>query len=136
MSKQCSVIEHLAVEHPGTIKPALEANGYVVVSAPAASIREFREHAEQAALLVVMGGPIGVYDAPEYPFSLRGDRDHPGPIAAPHACSWNLPRIATDGGPRVDAKVYPGTAGVNWDGGRFQLTEEGRQHALGPCRGE
>jgi hypothetical protein len=56
MSKLCIAIEHLAVEHPGTLKPVLEANGYEVVSIPAAGIRQFRERAADADLLIVMGG--------------------------------------------------------------------------------
>src|ERR1700761_5673133 len=68
MNRTCFVIEHLAVEHPGTFKPALEACGYYVESIPAASIAQFRDRALEVDLLIVMGGPIGVYDAPEYPF--------------------------------------------------------------------
>jgi GMP synthase (glutamine-hydrolysing) len=86
MRKSCLVIEHLAVEHPGTLKPALEANGYEVVSIPAAAIQRFGERAAEADLLIVMGGPIGVYDAPEFPFLT----DEIGIIRAPLACrpSW------------------------------------------------
>ncbi len=129
MSKQCIVIEHLAVEHPGTIKPALEAKGYVVVSAPAASIQDFRERAEQADLLVVMGGPIGVYDAPEYPFLseeigiIRGRLQRRMPVLG--ICLGSQLMAAA-----LDAKVYPGTAGVELGWGPVQLSGDGRQHAL------
>lgn len=129
MSKQCIVIEHLAVEHPGSIKPALEANGYVVTSVPAASIRDFRERAEQATLLVVMGGPIGVYDAPEYPFLLeeigiiRGRLLRRMPVLG--ICLGSQLMAAA-----LDARVYPGTAGVELGWEPVQLTANGRQHAL------
>lgn len=129
MIKQCIVVEHLAVEHPGTIKRALEDNGYAVTSVPAASIRDFRERAEQAALLVVMGGPIGVYDAPEYPFLseeidiIRGRLRRRTPVLG--ICLGSQLMAAA-----LDAKVYPGTAGVELGWGPVELTEAGRQHPL------
>jgi GMP synthase (glutamine-hydrolysing) len=129
MSKQCIVVEHLAVEHPGTIKPALEASGYVVASVPAASIQDFRERAEQAALLVVMGGPIGVYDAPEYPFLseeieiIRGRLRRRMPVLG--ICLGSQLMAAA-----LDAEVYPGTAGVELGWAPVDLTEEGSQHPL------
>lgn len=129
MIKQCIVIEHLAVEHPGTIKRALEENNYTVTSVPAASIRDFRDRAEQAALLVVMGGPIGVYDALEYPFLseeidiIRGRLRRRTPVLG--ICLGSQLMAAA-----LDAKVYPGTAGVELGWGPVELTEEGRQHSL------
>lgn len=129
MSKQCIVIEHLAVEHPGTIKPALEANGYAVTSVPAASIHDFRERAEQAALLVVMGGPIGVYDAPEYPFLseeielIRSRLRSQKPVLG--ICLGSQLMAAA-----LDARVYPGTAGVELGWAPVELSEAGYQHAL------
>lgn len=134
MSKQCIVIEHLAVEHPGTIKPALEAKGYVVTSVPAASIEEFRERAEQTALLVVMGGPIGVYDAPEYPFLseeiriIRGRLQRRMPVLG--ICLGSQLMAAA-----LDARVYPGTAGVELGWGPVEMTEEGRKHPLAHVAG-
>src|SRR5258708_436789 len=111
MRKPCIVIEHLAVEHPGTLKPALEANGYEVASIPAAAIRQFRERAEEAALLIVMGGPIGVYDAPEYPFLT----DEIGIIRVRLAAKRPVLGLCLGSqlmAAALDAKVFPGTNGV------------------------
>lgn len=124
--KTCFVIEHLAVEHAGTFKPVLEASGYEVTPVPAARISEFRERAEAAALLI---GPIGVYDAPEYPFltdeialirsRLRARR----PVLG--ICLGSQPLAAALG-----AKVLHGTNGVELGWAPVQLTEAGWQHPL------
>jgi GMP synthase (glutamine-hydrolysing) len=134
MSKICFVIEHLAVEHPGTFKPALEAGGYEVVSIPAAAIRHFRERAEEAALLIVMGGPIGVYDAPEYPFLseeieiIRTRLKAKRPVLG--ICLGSQLMAAALG-----AKVFPGTNGVELGWAPVQLTAQGQQHALAEVAG-
>jgi GMP synthase (glutamine-hydrolysing) len=135
MRKQCIVIEHLAVEHPGTLKPALEANGYEVASVPAAAVRQFRERADEAALLIVMGGPIGVYDVPEYPFLT----DEIGIIRARLAEKRPVLGICLGSqlmAAALDAKVFPGTNGVELGWAPVQLTEQGRQHPLAAVAGD
>ena len=129
MRKSCLVIEHLAVEHPGTLKPALEANGYEVVSIPVAAIRRFRERTAEADLLIVMGGPIGVYDAPEFPFLT----DEIGIIRARLAAKRPVLGICLGSqlmAAALDAKVFPGADGVELGWAPVQLTEQGRRHAL------
>jgi GMP synthase (glutamine-hydrolysing) len=129
MSKTCFVVEHLAVEHAGSFKPALEAGGYQVVSIPAASIGRYRERAEEAALLIVMGGPIGVYDAPEYPFLaaeidlIRARLKSKRPVLG--VCLGSQLMAAALG-----AKVFPGTNGVELGWAPVRLTEAGQQHPL------
>jgi GMP synthase (glutamine-hydrolysing) len=135
MRKPCIVIEHLAVEHPGTLKPALEANGYEVASIPAAAIRQFRERAEEAALLIVMGGPIGVYDAPEYPFLT----DEIGIIRVRLAAKRPVLGLCLGSqlmAAALDAKVFPGTNGVELGWAPVQLTAQGRQHPLAAVAGD
>ncbi len=135
MSKTCLVIEHLAVEHPGTLEPALETCGYEVVSIPAASVRRFRERAEEADLLIVMGGPIGVYDAPEYPFLteeidiIRTRLKVKRPVLG--ICLGSQLMAAALG-----ARVFPGTNGVELGWAPVQLTADGQRHALAEIAAE
>lgn len=134
MSKVCIVIEHLAVEHPGTIKPVLEERGYEVVSVPAATIQRSRTRAEEADLLIVMGGPIGVYDAPDYPF-LTEEIDIIGA-----RLKAKLPVLGLCLGSQLiaaalGAKVFPGTDGVELGWAPVQLTGPGQQHALAEIAG-
>jgi GMP synthase (glutamine-hydrolysing) len=135
VTKHCIVIEHLAVEHPGTLKSALEANGYAVTSVAAASIRDYAKDAEGAALLVVMGGPIGVYDAPDYPFLageidvIRGRLRRGVPVLG--ICLGSQLMAAA-----LDAKVYPGAAGVELGWAPVQLTEQGQRHPLSHIAGD
>jgi GMP synthase (glutamine-hydrolysing) len=135
MSKTCYVVEHLAVEHSGTFKPALEACGYRVMSVPAAAIGQFRECAEKGALLIVMGGPIGVYDAPEYPFLaaeielIRMRLTAKRPVLG--VCLGSQLMAAALG-----AKVFPGTAGVELGWAPVGLTAAGRGHPLAEVAGD
>jgi GMP synthase (glutamine-hydrolysing) len=134
MRKSCLVIEHLAVEHPGTLKPALEANGYEVVSIPAAAIRQLSESAAGADLLIVMGGPIGVYDAPEFPFLtdeidiIRARLAAKRPVLG--ICLGSQLMAAA-----LDAKVFSGAEGVELGWAPVQLTEQGRQHPIAAIAG-
>jgi GMP synthase (glutamine-hydrolysing) len=132
--KTCFVIEHLSVEHPGTFKPALEASGYQVTSIPAAAIGRFRKHAEAATLLIVMGGPIGVYDAPDYPFLtveiqiIRSRLKARRPVLG--VCLGSQLMAAALG-----AKVFAGENGVELGWAPVQLTEGGRQHPIAEVAG-
>jgi GMP synthase (glutamine-hydrolysing) len=129
MTKVCLVVEHLAVEHPGTFKPVFELCGYEVISVPAAAIRRFRGQAEQAALLVVMGGPIGVYDAPEYPFLteeieiIQARLEARRPVLG--VCLGSQLMAAALG-----ANVFPGSNGIELGWAPVRLTKDGEQHAL------
>jgi GMP synthase (glutamine-hydrolysing) len=134
MRKSCLVIEHLAIEHPGTLKPALEANGYEVVSIPAAAIRQFSERTAKTDLLIVMGGPIGVYDAPEFPFLT----DEIGIIRA--RLSAKRPVLGICLGSQLmaaalDAKVFSGANGVELGWAPVQLTAQGHRHPLAAITG-
>ena len=132
--KTCFVVEHLAVEHAGTFGPLLEASGYQVTPLPAARVGEFREQAETAALLIVMGGPIGVYDAPDYPFlteemaRIRSRIEAKRPVLG--ICLGSQLMAAALG-----AKVFPGTNGVELGWAPVALTEAGRQHPLADVAG-
>jgi GMP synthase (glutamine-hydrolysing) len=135
MDKTCIVVEHLAVEHAGTFKPALEACGYTVATLPAASIKRNRVIAESAGLLIVMGGPVGVYDAPDYPFLsieidvIRKRLQEKRPTLG--VCLGSQLMAAALG-----ARVFPGTKGVELGWGAVELTEAGRHHPLVAVAGD
>lgn len=62
------VLAHLPFEDLGTLEPELLGRGFSIETVDVATA-EFPLPAIQSCnLLVVLGGPIGVYDASEYPF--------------------------------------------------------------------
>lgn len=69
MAHSCIALRHVHPEDLGSFEPPIRAAGYAItyVSAPTATAAEFAQ-AATADLLVVLGGPIGVYDAAMYPF--------------------------------------------------------------------
>lgn len=68
MSKRAIAFRHVAFEDLGLLAPLLAARGYAVEYREA-GIDELSGPAVQAAdLLVVLGGPIGVYESRKYPF--------------------------------------------------------------------
>lgn len=64
MPKSAVVYIHEQHEGPGLLRTALEQAGYSVTE----RMREARAEDVNAELLVVMGGPMGVYEADRYPF--------------------------------------------------------------------
>jgi GMP synthase (glutamine-hydrolysing) len=70
--KTAVIVQHLAIETIGTFGPLLEELGYElkVYLAGRDDLNEVSPRAPD--LVVIMGGPIGVYDADDYPF-LHGE---------------------------------------------------------------
>ncbi|RKG64410.1 glutamine amidotransferase [Corallococcus sp. CA054B] len=69
------VFEHEEHEGPGLLAPALEAAGFTLVR----RFRTVKREDVDAPLVVVMGGPMGVYEADAHPFlndelALLGER--------------------------------------------------------------
>jgi GMP synthase (glutamine-hydrolysing) len=135
MEKICYVIEHLSVEHCGTFRQALEAHDYRIVSIPAAEIRNFYDKAAYGELLIVMGGPIGVYDAADFSFLtleielIRSRLQARRPVLG--ICLGSQLMAAALG-----ANVFPGTNGVEIGWAPVQLTEAGRSHPLSDVAGD
>jgi GMP synthase (glutamine-hydrolysing) len=68
MTKQCVAVRHVAFEDLGLLGPLVTAHGYDVRYHDA-SIEPFAADTLVAPdLVIVLGGPIGVYDADTYPF--------------------------------------------------------------------
>ena len=67
-TRHALVISHVAFEDIGTLEPPLRARGFAIETVDAATARSPLPQAESCDLLVVLGGPIGVYDHQDYPF--------------------------------------------------------------------
>jgi GMP synthase (glutamine-hydrolysing) len=65
---QAIVFTHLPFEDLGTLEPRLTERGFQIESVDVTTARFPVPHAADCDLLVIMGGPVGVYDAPAYPF--------------------------------------------------------------------
>lgn len=66
--KHALVIQHLAFEDLGTLRPALLAAGFKIEMLQAGVDDLHALDAIEPELLVVLGGPIGVYEQNTYPF--------------------------------------------------------------------
>lgn len=62
------VFTHLPFEDLGTLEPRLLERAFKIETVDVTTARFPSTAADASDLLVVMGGPIGVYDAPAYPF--------------------------------------------------------------------
>ena len=68
MKKSAVAIRHLAFEDLGILEPLLQTHGYAVSMRDAGLDPLDDALAREADLLIVLGGPIGVYDQEDYPF--------------------------------------------------------------------
>jgi len=66
--KSALVLSHIAFEDLGTLDSPLRERGFSIETAAAATLHFPLLQAETCDLLVVLGGPIGVYEQQEYPF--------------------------------------------------------------------
>src|SRR2546428_383274 len=62
------VLQHVAIEGPGTLAPYLEARGWTLETVALYAGACPPEDARGYQAVIVMGGPMGVYDEAEYPF--------------------------------------------------------------------
>jgi GMP synthase (glutamine-hydrolysing) len=133
MARRCLVYRHVAFEDLGTFAPELVRAGYAIryremgVDAP-----DPREAAE-ADLLVVLGGPIGVYETGAYPFltgeiaAIAARLNAAGPTLG--ICLGHQLIAAALG-----ASVGPGLAKeIGW--APIRLTAEGKASPLAPLDG-
>ncbi len=64
----CVAIRHVRFEDLGTLRPLLDEAGWNVSYRDAPTADLDNPEVEDADLLIVLGGPIGVYDTPAFPF--------------------------------------------------------------------
>jgi GMP synthase (glutamine-hydrolysing) len=109
------VLSHVAFEDLGTLEAPLLERGFQIDSLLASTARFPLPQAQSCDLLVVLGGPIGVYDNAEYPFlddeiACIRERINAGKPILGICLGAQLMAAA------LGARVYPGTNGaeIGW----------------------
>jgi GMP synthase (glutamine-hydrolysing) len=112
---QAVVLSHIPFEDLGSFGPELERRRFAVetVHVPAASFP--LPQAQRCDLLIVLGGPIGVYDTQDYPF-LSAEIDCIRQRLAARRPILGICLGAQLMAAALGARVYPGTAGpeIGW----------------------
>jgi GMP synthase (glutamine-hydrolysing) len=109
--RQAIALKHVPFEDLGSLQPVLESRGFRIQTLDA-----FHAHREQALisasdLLVVMGGPIGVYEHEAFPFLCDEIRAIRTRLEA-HQPVLGICLGAQLLAAALGARVYPGAAGV------------------------
>ncbi|WP_018264525.1 glutamine amidotransferase [Methylosinus sp. LW4] len=126
--KTALAIRHLAFEDLGSFAEPIAAAGYSIRYVEA-GMQPIPAEAAGADLLIVLGGPIGVYQTEDYPFLtdeaalLRGRLGRDAPTLG--VCLGGQLMAAALG-----ARVYPGGAGKEIGFAPISLTQAGRESAL------
>jgi GMP synthase (glutamine-hydrolysing) len=127
-------LRHVAFEDLGLLAPIMEREGWDVSFCEAAVDDLLHHSIKNAELLVVLGGPIGVYDTNDYPF-LNSE------IALiEYRLSRDLPTLGICLGSQLMAKalgsrVFKGPVKeIGW--GLLDLTDEGKSSCLKALHGE
>jgi GMP synthase (glutamine-hydrolysing) len=129
--KNAIAIRHVAFEDAGTLKDVLEDRGFAFQYLEAGV--DDLSPASDADLLVVLGGPIGIYEIDRYPF-IKGEL-----AIIEAAVRKNVPVIGICLGCQalaavLAARVYPGKQKeLGWD--EMTLTPEGKASPLGVIEG-
>jgi GMP synthase (glutamine-hydrolysing) len=127
-------LRHVAFEDLGLLAPIMEREGWDVSFCDAPLDDLGHPSIRNADLMIVLGGPIGVYETDDYPFltseiALIEDR-----------LSRDLPTLGICLGGQLMAKalgsrVFKGPVKeIGW--GTIRLTEEGMSSCLGDLRGD
>lgn len=128
MSKTALVIRHVAFEDLGYFAPVLAETGYAVRYCDVGLDALDAERIAAADLLIVLGGPIGVYEEDKYPFLTTEIKRIEQRLAA------RRPTLGICLGAQLmaralGARVYPGQA-KEIGFAPIELTEAGRQSCL------
>jgi GMP synthase (glutamine-hydrolysing) len=124
------VFSHLPFEDLGSLEPALERRGFAIRTIDVATARFPLADAERCDLLIVMGGPIGVYDSADYPF-LTGEIESLRQRLAALKPTLGICLGAQLMAAALGARVYPGAHGaeIGW----FPLLPPNAQPAPAPA---
>jgi GMP synthase (glutamine-hydrolysing) len=129
--KSAIAIRHVAFEDAGTLEPILEARG-IELRYLEAGIDDLSP-AKDADLLLVLGGPIGIYEVERYPF-LKHEL-----ATIESAVKKGVPVVGICLGCQalaavLAARVYPNLEKeLGWD--ELTLTKEGKASPLGVLEG-
>lgn len=131
--KECVALRHVAFEDLGLFEGVLAEHGYQLRYVDA--VTDSLEGLEDVALLVILGGPLGVYQQEDYPFL----KDEIALVA--RRIGKNLPTLGLCLGSQImaaalGARVYPGGRGeVGWS--PLEITAAGMRsplrHLAGPA---
>lgn len=133
LSLQACVVRHVAFEDLGTFGPVLSAAGFdlTVMDAGVDDVFEPIVHSD---LVVVLGGPIGVYEQDRYPFlsdELRALSKRAREGRATLGICLGAQLIAA----ALGARVFPGgKKEIGW--GPLELTAAGRDSCVGKLQGQ
>ena len=126
MIKSAIVFRHLRNIGPATFKDVMSEAGvsYEIIDTPRADLDNFDPLGPD--LLIVMGGPVGVYDAPDYPFLTQEINILEKRLAA------DKPTLGFCLGSQLMAKalgadVYVGKQGKEYGWSPLTLTPEGEK---------
>jgi GMP synthase (glutamine-hydrolysing) len=131
--RQACVVRHVAFEDLGTFGPVLSAAGFDL-SIMDAGVDELFEPIVSSDLVVILGGPLGVYDEDRYPFLVDERR------ALAQRLRNALPTLGICLGAQLmaaalGAQVYPGPQKeIGW--AALELTPSGAASCLGKLRGQ
>ena len=128
--KHAVAIRHVAFEDLGLLAPALEAAGWSITYREAATDDLAARDVAEAELVVVLGGPIGAYEADTYPFLAAETRLLQRRLEAGRptlGICLGCQLMAQALGARV---FFGGKKEIGW--GRVALTAEGAVSALAP----
>lgn len=132
MSRTCIAFRHLAFEDLGTLAPAIEGAGYAIRYVEVGVDRVVGQ-VNPDDLLVVLGGPIGVYETERYPYvaeEIAVIADHMAGGARTLGICLGLQLMAAATG----ATVEPGSAKeIGW--APISLTDAGEASVLAPLEG-
>ena len=110
-----AVLSHLPFEDLGTLEPELLRRGFAIETVDAATANFPVTQLQNADLLVVLGGPIGVYDTADYPF-LTCEIDALRQRLAARKPTLGICLGAQLVAAALGARVYPGERGseIGW----------------------
>ena len=127
---QAVVFSHLPFEDLGSLEPVLDRRAFAIRTIDVATARFPLPQAQRCDLLIVMGGPIGVYDSAAYPF-LTAEIESIRRRLAARKPTLGICLGAQLIAAALGARVYPGASGaeIGW----FPIQPANSQPAPSPA---
>ncbi|WP_293937093.1 glutamine amidotransferase [Iodobacter sp.] len=130
---KCIALQHLAFENLGCFENVLLEQGFFIEYRQAGLQALSQDEWLNTALIVVLGGPLGVYQTADYPYLLEEISGIASRLAAQKS-TLGICLGAQLMAAALGAKVYPGKAKeIGW--GQLQLSDAGEGAALTPLAG-